>query len=331
VRNPGEAPIAVVLKRSAWRKWVEEERDARILALVDAGDETVRRMRPGHLDHTETVEEVREALATLGVEATWHEHPHAFRLPARRNRCRLVITVGGDGTLLGASHGIGPDVPLLGVNSSPNNSVGFFCAARKGTVGRAIAAALEGSLSAITLSRMRVEQNGRTLQNRVLNEALFCHASPAATSRYVLRVVRADQAGRSWTRTPALKEEDQKSSGLWVGPPAGSTAAQRSAGGRVLPLVSRKLQFVVREPYRPWPIGAARPKQPRLTRGLIGENEALTLRSKMRSAKLFLDGDHIAYDLSIGDVLTYRRSDEPLTVLGLGRGGATRRSGAKSR
>ena len=331
MRNPGEAPVAVVLKRSAWRKWVEEERDARILALVDAGDETVRRMRPGHLDHTETVEEVREALATLGVEATWHEHPHAFRLPARRNRCRLVITVGGDGTLLGASHGIGPDVPLLGVNSSPNNSVGFFCAARKGTVGRAIAAALEGSLSAITLSRMRVEQNGHTLQNRVLNEALFCHASPAATSRYVLRVVRADKAGRSWARTPVLKEEDQKSSGLWVGPPAGSTAAQRSAGGRVLPLVSRKLQFVVREPYRPWPIGAARPKQPRLTRGLIGENEALTLRSKMRSAKLFLDGDHIAYDLSIGDVLTYRRSDEPLTVLGLGRGGATRRSGAKSR
>jgi NAD+ kinase len=123
---------------------------------------------------------------------------------------------------------------------------------------------------------------------------------------------------------PALDEEDQKSSGLWVGPPSGSTAAQRSAGGRVLPLASRKLQFVVREPYRPWPIGAARARQPRLTQGLIDEVEALTLRSKMRSAKLFLDGDHLAYALSIGDVLTYRRSDEPLTVLGLrARGGAT--------
>lgn len=342
MRNPGEAPVAVVLKRSAWRKWVEEERDARILALVEAGDETVRRMRPGHLAHTETVEEVRRALATLGVEATWHEHPHGFLLPARRNRCRLVITVGGDGTLLGASHGIGPDVPLLGVNSSPNHSVGFFCAARKGNAGRAIAAALDGSLSSVTLSRMRVELNGRAVQNRVLNEALFCHSSPAATSRYVLRVVRADQAGRPWARIPALKEEDQKSSGLWVGPPAGSTAAQRSAGGRVLPLASRKLQYVVREPYRPWPIGTAGAREPRLTRGLIDEDEALTLRSKMRSAKLFLDGDHIAYDLSIGDVLTYRRSDEPLIVLGLGRGGGRsgggsgrptggRRAGAKSR
>jgi NAD+ kinase len=338
LKNPGDAPVAVVLKRSSWRKWVEEERDARILALVDAGDETVRRMRPGHIAHTETIEEVRRALGTLGVEATWHEHPHSFRLPARRNRCRLVITVGGDGTLLGASHGIGPGVPLLGVNSSPNHSVGFFCAAKKGSVGRAIAAALEGSLPSMTLSRMRVELNGRALLSRVLNEALFCHASPAATSRYVLRIVRVADAARSWARTPALDEEDQKSSGLWVGPPAGSTAAQRSAGGRVLPLASRKLQYVVREPYRPWPVGALR-SPPRLIRGLIDEGEALTLRSKMRSAKLFLDGDHIAYDLSIGDVLTYRRSDEPLTVLGLGRASSrgerpareSRRTGAKSK
>jgi NAD+ kinase len=329
MKNPGDAPVAVVLKRSAWRKWVEEERDARILALVEAGDETVRRMRPGHVAHTETVEEVRRALATLGVEATWHEHPHGFELPTRRNRCRLVITVGGDGTLLGASHGIGPGVPLLGVNSSPDHSVGFFCAARKGTVGRSISAALDESLRAVTLSRMRVDLNGRPLSSRVLNEALFCHASPAATSRYVLRVVRGDQAGKPWSRMPALDEEDQKSSGLWVGPPAGSTAAQRSAGGRVLPLVSRKLQYVVREPYRPWPVGSPRARQPRLTQGLIDEIEALTLRSKMRSAKLFLDGDHLAYDLSISDVLTYRRSDEPLTVLGLRPGGGSgRRSGA---
>ncbi len=361
MKNPGDAPVAVVLKRSSWRKWVEEERDARILALIDAGDETVRRMRPGHVAHAETIEEVRRALATLGVEATWHEHPHGFRLPARRNRCRLVITVGGDGTLLGASHGIGPGVPLLGVNSSPNHSVGFFCAARKGSVGRAIAAALEGSLASMTLSRMRVELNGRVLLSRVLNEALFCHASPAATSRYLLRIVRAEHRGRSWARTPAIDEEDQKSSGLWVGPAAGSTAAQRSAGGRVLPLASRKLQYVVREPYRPWPLGTPRtaataataatsttpatsaaarsaqarqPGQPRLTRGLVDEGEALTLRSMMRSAKLFLDGDHLAYDLSIGDELTYRQSEEPLTVLGLGGLGGRRgrsRAGAKSR
>jgi NAD+ kinase len=332
VNRPGSARVAVVLKRSSWRKWVEEERDARILSLVDAGDETVRRMHPGHLDHSATVDEVRRALADLGVDATWHEHPHAFRLPAR-GRCELVITVGGDGTLLGASHGIGRGVPLLGVNSSPNHSVGFFCAAKKGTARRAIAAALEGSLRSVELSRMRVELGGHLLQNRVLNEALFCHTSPAATSRYILRVVPLrEPPDRSaiWKRTGFLAEEHQKSSGLWVGPAAGSTAAQRSAGGRVLPLASRKLQYVVREPYRPWPEQTPPAREPRLTRGLIDDGHALALKSKMRSARLFLDGDHIAYDVSIGDVLTFRRSEEPLTVLGLGPA-QRRRAGAKPR
>src|ERR1019366_7356859 len=42
----------------------------------------------------------------------------------------LVVTVGGDGTLLAASHGIGPGIGLLGVNSAPSHSLGFFWRAR---------------------------------------------------------------------------------------------------------------------------------------------------------------------------------------------------------
>ncbi len=296
--------VCVVLKRSSWTKWVDEEGDARIAALLEAGDETVRRMRPGHLDHTETVEEVRSALGDLGVTASWHDRPHEFQITGP---CDLVVTVGGDGTLLAASHGIGPTVPLLGVNSAPDHSVGFFCAAVKGAVREAIAGALAGSLERTVLTRMRVELNSRPLLDRVLNEALFCHASPAATSRYILRVVDADG------NTTA--EEEQKSSGLWVGPAAGSTAAQRSAGGRVLPLASRELQYVAREPYR------REGQPPRLALGTVGEGHRLALKSKMRQARVFLDGDHIVHDVTIGDVVTMRGSDEPLVVLGLTRSG----------
>jgi hypothetical protein len=35
--------VEVVLKRSSWRKWVEQEGDPRITALIEAGDESVRR------------------------------------------------------------------------------------------------------------------------------------------------------------------------------------------------------------------------------------------------------------------------------------------------
>jgi NAD+ kinase len=305
----GAPNVCVVLKRSSWQKWVEEEGDARIVKLVEAGDETVRRMRPGHIDHMETIEETRNALANLGARAYWSDTPHQFRSDETPGRCDLVVTVGGDGTLLGASHGIGPGVPLLGVNSSPAHSIGFFCAAKKGQVHEAIAAALDGSLQGAELTRMRVDLNGQPLLDRVLNEALFCQASPAATSRYFLRVVDA--------KGTTLAEEEQKSSGLWAGPAAGSTAAQSSAGGNVLPLTSTRLQFVVREPYRP--LGGS-PDAPRLTVGLIEEGQTLRIRSRMRQARLFLDGEHLVHDVTIGDVVTMRRSAEPLTVLGMTRG-----------
>jgi NAD+ kinase len=304
-RTPRAPRVSVVLKRSSWRKWVEQEADPRVVALLEAGDETVRRMRPGHIDHAETVEEVRTALTDLGADVAWHDRPHHFRIDGR---CDLVVIVGGDGTLLGASHGVGGGVPILGVNSAPDHSIGFFCAARKGHVREALSAALAGTLERIELTRMRVELNGRTMHDRVLNEALFCHASPAATSRYILRII--DDKG---ARPRTIAEEEHKSSGLWIGPAAGSTAAQRSAGGRVLPLDSEELQYVVREPYR------AYGEPPKMTLGLVVTSEHLLLKSRMRQARLFLDGDHLVHDVTIGDVVTMRRSEEPLVVLGLKR------------
>src|SRR5690606_9231413 len=120
------------------------------------------------------------------------------------------------------------NTPILGVNSAPNHSIGFFCAARRGNIGRLLNQALSGELPATKLTRMKVEVDGRRISNRVLNEALFCHEIPAATSRYILRY--------------SGQREEQRSSGVWVGTAAGSTGALRSAGGRVLPLLSQSLQ-----------------------------------------------------------------------------------------
>lgn len=295
--------VLVLLKRSSYKKYVEQEHDARVTGLLATGDPTVKRMLGSHKDNEETIEEVKHALDALGADAVYDED---VRSTSHDERVDLVVTVGGDGTLLAASHRVGSDTPILGVNSAPDHSVGFFCAARKGQVRETLQAAFEGKLRRVSLARMRVDLNEICLHRRVLNEALFCHASPAATSRYILRVVRPDGA---------TDEEEQKSSGIWVGPAAGSTAAQRSAGGRVLPLASTRLQFVVREPYAP--LGT----RMRLTLGMVEDGGALVLKNKMRQAKLFLDGEHTVYDATIGDVITMRRSEEFLTVLGLTRNG----------
>jgi NAD+ kinase len=297
--------VSVVVKRSSYRTYVEDEKSGRVRELLDRDDPTVRRMRRAHEDHESTVEEVTRALGSLGVDTdillgSWSKIHAAGD---------LVVTVGGDGTLLAASHQIGPETPILGVNSAPDHSVGFFCAARKGTAESQLRAAISGELSRVSLQRMRVELNGELLHNRVLNEVLCCHACPAATSRYILEVRQGD--GNE-------EHEEQKSSGLWIGPAAGSTAAQRSAGGRVLPLTSRRLQYVVREPY------VKSGERLTLRVGTVDEEGQIVVRSKMRDARLFLDGHHIVHHASIGDVVSMRRSTEPLTVLGLERRGAAR-------
>ncbi len=246
---------------------------------------------------------MRTALDELGARTTWVQRAHA---PFDAAPAKLVVTVGGDGTLLGASHQVG-GTPILGVNSAPSHSVGFFCGVTKGHAREALRAALADELPSTSLARMSVSLNGKTVSDRVLNDALFCHRSPAATSRYLVQFGDAT--------------EEQKSSGFWIGPAAGSTAAQRSAGGRILPLTSRRLQFVVREAYTP------ADEELGLMRVLVPDGQPLVVRSKMREAELYLDGPHESMAIELGDELVFRRSPELLRVLALtrpkgwGRGG----------
>jgi NAD+ kinase len=208
------------------------------------------------------------------------------------------VAVGGDGTLLAASHSV-VRAPILGVNSAPEHSVGFFCSAQRVTFRGMLERALAGKLPSVELTRMAVAVNGRLRTKHVLNEALYCHSSPAATSRYLLR------HGKS--------TEEQRSSGIWIGPAAGSTAAQRSAGGRVLPLASRGLQLVVREPYTP----SGRPYG--LIKLAIPDGDVVHVESKMDDAALFFDGPHRHVPVRLGDRVSFFASDEPLSVLGLSR------------
>ena len=289
--NNGRPRVLVVYKKSAYQIYVRERKNQRIAELVEKDDPTVRNILAADAAHVSTIEEVREAGKALGLRATFRYRAEE----ASVEDYELIVTVGGDGTLLWASHRVPPGLPVLAINSAPDHSVGHFCGARKGKAREAIAAALEGRLKPTRLTRMRVRIDGEVVHRRVLNDALFCHKSPAATTRYILR------AGDV--------EEEQKSSGLWVGPAAGSTAAQRSAGGRILAPGSRKLQYVVREPYHP-PEGAYR-----LRRGLVRPGQTLRVASQVREGRVFLDGPHVVHEVSVGSLLELDQSDEPLTLL----------------
>jgi NAD+ kinase len=143
---------------------------------------------------------------------------------------------------------------------------------------------------------MQIELDGDVVSRRVLNDMLFCHHCPAATTRYLIKHGKV--------------EEEHKSSGLWIGPAAGSTAALHSAGGQVLAPASTQLQYVVREPYTP--NGA----QYRLTKGLIANSSTLRLTSKIHGARIYVDGPHLKREVALGSEIVVRRSAETLTLLG---------------
>lgn len=285
--------VVLVAKRTNIARYVEETHDPRVRHLLEQQDPVVKRWRRAHTEHMRTLDEVNRVLENEGVHTVVIENPH---LAFDTSDADLVVTVGGDGTLLAASHNVGR-APILGVNSAPRSSVGFYCAGHAANVATLLPAALDGKARSIRLDRMQVTVDGCVRAERVLNEALYCHASPAATSRYIVSVGR--------------RREEHRSSGFWIGTAAGSTGAQRSAGGRILPLTSPALQLVVREPY-------AQPGEHfELIRVIVEPPRRLTVKSKMHEACMFLDGPYRKLDVALGETVVFARSRQPLTVIGL--------------
>jgi NAD+ kinase len=136
--------------------------------------------------------------------------------------------------------------------------------------------------------RLQLSVNGAVLPELVLNEVLVAHTNPAATSRYFIE-------------SRAVKEE-QRSSGIWIGPPAGSTGSLRSAGAPVMKITDHRFQYFVREP-------CMRPTENwQLIHGVLAEDDELHIVSQMRTGNLYLDGQHIDYQFGIGDKLIVKAS-----------------------
>ena len=224
--------VLVVYKKSTYQRYVGRAQ-ARLQELIEHSDVSVDGLLHEHEVHQASLHRAKQALRDLGARAVLRYRPEPM---PEEGAWDMIVTLGGDGTLLWASHLADSSTPMLAINSAPDTSVGYFCAGNGNNVAEVLAAALDGTLKSTRLSRMRVDVEDKLISTRVLNDLLYCHESPAATSRYILSF-GGDQ-------------ERQMSSGVWVGPAAGSTAAIRSAGGTVLPIGSQKIQFVVREPYR---------------------------------------------------------------------------------
>ena len=288
VRGLPLEPCVLVLKRAVFH------RGGRAARMARAGHATARRILPAALEQARTLAVVEEALRRRGI-AFVRVPVDAIDGPVRRRlaRARLVVTVGGDGTLLAASHPV-TDAAVLGVNAAPGDSVGHFCATDRRGFETWLRAIGNGDRRPVAVARLAVTLDGRLLPELALNDVLITHQHPAATSRYRLTVGR--------------RVEEHRSSGLWIAAAAGSTAGIRSAGGRPMRLRSRRIQFRVRELYR------EPGRRYRLAAGFVGPARPVVVESKMDEGFLFIDGARSAYRFPFGSRVEVRTALHPLRL-----------------
>lgn len=282
--------LLIVYKKSSYEAHALDKKDKNFLRLLQERSVVLRRSKSTHDLHVESFETIKNHLRHLKI-------PFDVRL---RYKLRpilgydLIITIGGDGTFLETSHYLQEGI-ILGVNSVPNDSVGFFCRATAENFLDKIYHYIRGKARTQIFQRLKITIDGKKQAPLALNDILFASQNPAGTTRYVLKIGK--------------KPEEQKSSGLWISTAAGSTAATKSAGGTSLPLNSRKIQYVVREPYEP------HGKKYQLLKKVLGPQKSIEILSMMDDAAIFVDGPHIIYPIRRGSTVSIQNAHHPIRAI----------------
>jgi NAD+ kinase len=133
----------------------------------------------------------------------------------------LLVTLGGDGTLLSVARHPAPGVPILGIDIG---TLGFLTTCRPDEAGRMLEAVLAGEarVEKRRLLSVRVREGNRPSRHyRIVNDAVLAKSALAR-----IATIRVDVDGRMVSR--------YRGDGLIVSTPTGSTAYNLSAGGPIL-------------------------------------------------------------------------------------------------
>lgn len=201
----------------------------------------------------------------------------------------LIIAIGGDGTILSASH-YTKNIPLLAVNSSPNTSEGALTTIPIAKLKNKLNKILKNNYKTEKLERIQVSINNNPLNLLALNEVFIANEKAYLISKYKIKHKN--------------KEETQKSSGLIFSTGTGSTAWFKSAGGVPFSPQSKFIKMIVREPYQGKLI---KTKTKSLT---IKENQTITIIPLVPSI-LAIDSIR-EYKLNRNDKITIKISKYPL-------------------
>jgi NAD+ kinase len=203
----------------------------------------------------------------------------------------LVVSVGGDGTLLrSARHAYSADVPLLGVNVG---RLGFLTEAEPGSARDIIDQVLAGHGTLERRMALSAEPIGApwTEPEWALNEVIV-----EKTARHRLIKLRAEVSGEELTRFSA--------DGLIVATPTGSTAYSFSARG---PIVSPKVACLLLTPVSPHMV---------FDRAIVlPPDEGVVLEVLPDEPGLLSADGRPGLELPVGSRVLVRRAERPLRLV----------------
>ena len=206
----------------------------------------------------------------------------------------LVIVVGGDGSILGVSRDLaGSGVPVVGVN---RGSLGFLAAIAPGDIEEKFEQILSGDYSI---------EDHFLLEAQVFRDDVLVSSSTALNDV----VVNPSSMSRMMEFDLLVNEEfvyNQRSDGIIVASPTGSTAYSLSAGG---PIMHPRLDAVVVVPMFPHTL-TSRPL-------VVSGNSTVMVRiiDAAEGAPQLSCDSQINLPLEVGDVVKVGKSEEPLNLL----------------
>jgi NAD+ kinase len=287
----GRLARVLVIVKETYLELVQAANDTHQLEEIAKKSPGLESVAESHGQHVATLEHIVQHLENRSISYTVL-HRRDETLAAELARATMVITVGGDGTFLTASHDIFGDTPVLGVNSAPITSFGHYCVCDRSTFAATLASIESGQFKPVRLLRLVLTIDGKAVPELILNEVLVAHEQPAGTSRYHI--------------TAGDTTEIHKCSGLLVSTPAGSTGFLRSEGGPVLPIDATDFAFLERAPF------LRLDEEHALSCGVMEKGERLEVVSQMKGGRIYIDGDYIQYDFPRGSKLTIEAAPSDL-------------------
>ncbi|MBN8691046.1 MAG: NAD(+)/NADH kinase [Armatimonadetes bacterium] len=206
--------------------------------------------------------------------------------------CDLVISFGGDGTLLNAAQRCGErHTPILGVHYG---KFGFVTQCQPSELGAALSMFVDGNstLEERMMVQATLVRSGETIAEfHALNEAVV---QRAATTRMLEFEIFVDN--QFLTQYPA--------DGIIVSTPTGSTAYNLSAGG---PIVDPKLEVILLSAITPHTL-SARPL-------VFGSNSTIEIRVETRGDAILSCDGHDRVEMFSGDRVIVTKSDRTIRLV----------------